>query len=204
MTLKRSTANQVCVNIKELVGESIAQAGSRAWLPFLFIAVILSLSLSLKAQTSVSQNFTLSYTGLHASTTLQLKKGCFGFYAGPKILLTQSSSFLDGPWGIDAGVNYFLPAEGKKLHSFVNATYFNTYTTKRVSNEGFRPEGMVHEFGIGYGLLWNAGERISVFNQINVGRYTEVHHHSANPEGYSYSGFNTMIKLGVTYRLNDL
>src|SRR5688572_24978208 len=104
--------NTCSINVynKVRLGKSFPQFVSICRSSMLLIAMIAGITFSAFAQLSISQNATLSFTGLHVSTQLQFRKGNFGFQAGPKLLISESATLSGGPWGIDAGISYYLPS----------------------------------------------------------------------------------------------
>jgi len=178
--------------------------------------ILLGSSAALKAQDksdkqrdfvfSLSTSVNVSFTGLYGTVGVFVKKDKFSAYLGPKLAIRESYLPTRGPWGIVTSFFYTPTDNHKKLKSLINLEYQALFL------KPFCPEGcatslnVVHEYAIGYGYQIQVLDRLSVYNTILLGRYSQVFYNDEFKQRTFQSGFNTVVKLGVVvdiYRMRE-
>lgn len=147
----------------------------------------------------IYSGFSLSQTGVNFTTGLSAQKGKFMLQSGPKIGLSEMAG-ISGPYGVANTLYYFIGEKCSKTAGFINADYQVLFMKRFGSQETRSSFNSIHEYSVGYGVKLSVSEKLSVMSAINAGKYSERFN---NPERGKYivSGYNTVIKLGVNFKL---
>lgn len=153
-----------------------------------------------KFETAVSGH--LSHTGYSTALAGMARWQKIGFLAGWKMVVNQTYVISEAPAGIVTGLYYFPNSEVDRFTAFMNIDYQATFNGNgNMLQAMFRAGNVVHEYSAGYGFNFRLGKRIKLMSALNAGRYTQVLHNPVLDKKSVYSGFNTMLKLGVNYSI---
>lgn len=144
----------------------------------------------------------LSQAGYSTAVTGMARWKRVGFSAGPKIVLNHTYQLREAPAGIVTGFYFFPNGDGERFTAFMNLDYQATFNSEESAlRTMFRPGNIIHEYTAGYGFRCRMGKHVRLVSAVNIGRYTQVLYNPVLHMKSSYSGFNTMLRVGVNYAI---
>jgi hypothetical protein len=149
-----------------------------------------------KTSAGLSANFSQTGYSTAAIATMRYKR--LALSAGGKIVVSKTYLLFNAPYGLVTGISFFPGGNANRFSGFMNLDYQITFQGNNHSENNI-PGHRVHEYTFGYGFTYSAARRVDVLSAINFGRYTEVMINQYTGERVSFTGFNSLLRLGVNY-----
>lgn len=143
----------------------------------------------------------LSQTGYSTAITGTLQWKRWALSAGGKMVISKAYLFADGPYGIVTGIYFFPNGCKQRFSGFINADYQLTFQGNNRSPAQDIPNHKVHEYTAGYGFTYSLNGQLNILSSISFGRYTETMISAYTDEKVSFSGYNSLLRLGINYTL---
>ena len=148
---------------------------------------------------SVALTANLSQTGYSTAAAGMIQYKRFALSLGGKMVVSKAHLFSDSPYGIVTGAYFFPNGTSQRFSGFINADYQLTFQGNNRSSAEDIPGHRVHEYTAGYGFTYRICRQLDVISAINFGRYKEVMNNSYTGEKVTFSGFNSLFRLGINY-----
>lgn len=117
------------------------------------------------------------------------------------MVLDKTYLFSNAPYGLVTGIQFFPNGNDQRLSGFMSADYQLTFHGNNRSPGERIPGHKVHEYTVGYGFMYSINNRLQLVNYIGFGRYTETMKSVYTGQRVSFSGYNSLLRLGINYTL---
>lgn len=144
----------------------------------------------------------LTYTGISAFAGVEYERKKHAIYGAPRISITDSYIPGRGPFGIITGYKYFFMNTHDRWKVYFGLHY-NGLRYKAFKEQGSSSshKNYVHEISAGYGAELIAYKNFHIGNSVNLGKYYESYYNHINQKRRIFSGYNTLVRLYVKYKI---
>lgn len=140
-------------------------------------------------QLGIALHAGVSHSGWNLALVGQYYIQDFDIYLGPSISLNRGLP-AQGPWGLNAGVDYNIRSRKDWLTTFINLDYNFLFLNQ---------QDRLQEAHLSYGIRFQSPSGFFIAQQLGYGLYLESAYIDELDKRKGFSGYNGLVRLRAGY-----